>query len=73
MLDVLDCNAKLNLMVIFILIINLFKLVNNLVEFWCVLNYKKVLHSRNVLRPNKLIGSFKLDVATVFHQKGGFF
>lgn len=33
----------------------------------------KVLHSRSVLRPNKLIGSFKLDVATVWYQKGGSF
>lgn len=40
-----------------------------------MLNYeiKKVLHSRSVLRPNKLIGSFKLDVATVWYQKGGSF
>ncbi|XP_055712780.1 otoferlin-like isoform X2 [Phlebotomus papatasi] len=28
-----------------------------------------VLQSRSVLRPNKLIGSFKLDIATVWNQK----
>lgn len=30
----------------------------------------KILQSRSVLRPNKLIGSFKLDIATVWLQKG---
>lgn len=30
----------------------------------------QVLQSRNVLRPNVLVGSFKLDVATVWLQKG---
>lgn len=30
----------------------------------------QILQSRSVLRPNKLIGSFKLDVATVWLQKG---
>lgn len=27
-----------------------------------------VLHSRNLLRPGKVIGTFKLDVGTVFSQ-----
>lgn len=31
---------------------------------------KKVLQSRNVFSRNKLIGNFKLDVATVWNQKG---
>lgn len=29
------------------------------------------LHSRNIIRSGKVIGSFKLDVATIFRQPGG--
>ncbi|CAH2103117.1 unnamed protein product [Euphydryas editha] len=30
--------------------------------------YNEVMHSRNLLRSNKLLGTFKLDVATVWNQ-----
>lgn len=33
----------------------------------------KVLQSRSMLRPNVLVGSFKLDIATVWLQKGNIF
>lgn len=32
----------------------------------------KILQSRSVLRPNILVGSFKLDVATVWLQNGNY-
>lgn len=35
-----------------------------------ILYCQQVLQSRNILRANKLLGSFKLDVATVWSQPG---
>lgn len=46
----------------------LFKLCHKtVIQLNCML---KVLQSRGVLMPNKLIGSFKLDVATAWSQQG---
>ena len=45
-------------------------LVSLFVWFICLKPTQQVLQSRNILRSNKMLGSFKLDVATVWAQPG---
>lgn len=40
------------------------------IKCWMTKCERQILQSRSVLRPNKLVGSFKLDVATVWNQEG---